>query len=85
MIFGPSGRGHDSNNQLDLTLDPPTYSTQSKKKYRLFRGNFIFGRVKVLEIENCESSEKTRAETSLRSVLEILEDLEGGIKIFKKT
>ena len=31
MVFGPSGRDHDSQNQLFLTLQTPRYSKQFKK------------------------------------------------------
>ena len=47
MIFGPSGRDHDSPNQLSLTLDTPNYSKRFRNNPESFLQNIWF--VKISE------------------------------------
>ena len=37
MVFGPSGRGHDSQNQLIVILETPRYFKKSKKNVKPFK------------------------------------------------
>ena len=40
MVVGPSGRDHDSQNQLLLTLKAPRYSTELKKNTKPFLNKY---------------------------------------------
>ena len=53
MIVGPSGRDHDSENQLYLTLETPTTFKQFKKHLEAFwKTNHVSGNLNISDIGN---------------------------------
>ena len=52
MVFRPSGRDHDSPNQLFLILETPRCSKQFKKKSEVFSGKYDFGKYQNIGTPN---------------------------------
>ena len=81
MMFGPSGRDHDSQNHLSLTLETPNEAKNTEPFFNAL----------CLEIptswkaKQLETLETTRVGTSLKSVDYSFEDIEYDIDIFQKT
>ena len=82
MFFGPSGRVHEPQNQLYLTLGPPNYFKQVKVITNAFSENIILGNIKMLKIENF-GKDVCRIILNIRRL--ILGNLEYWIKIFRNT
>ena len=61
MVLGPSGRVHDSQNQLCLTLGPPNGSNSFKQNPKTFLKDTCFVNLKNLEIQSVHKIGKDRA------------------------
>ena len=49
MVFGPSGRDHDSPNEFYLNLGTPRYFKKYRRNTKSFWGSIILGGIKILE------------------------------------
>ena len=77
MVFGPSGRGHDFQNQYDLSLETPEHLKQPSKIHLMFANP-------LLELSNFakNGTDGTRQIPKIRLIL--FENFEYGINIFQK-
>ena len=80
MFFVPSGHDLGSQSQSFLTLVPPKYSNEYKKSSRITFLKICFGMARILRIQTFE---KTRADKSWGSVLQISAFREHGIDSFQ--
>ena len=58
MVFGASGRDHDSQSQYHLSMQTPGYSKSFKKNADPFLKHLIFGNLKTSKIGNYETCGK---------------------------
>ena len=82
MVFGPSGRVHDSQNQYYLFLETPEYSKEFNKK-QSFLQEIIFRNLKSLELWKCRTKAGPKIPEDPFNMF--FEDLECMIHIRKKT
>ena len=82
MVFGPSGRDHDSQNQLFLLCETPRYFKKSNKS-QIISKNISFGNSTILEIETFEFVGKDGDRQS--KIRLFYENIEHGMNIYPKT